>query len=83
MIAGGNRTNSDLLNEVALEGDVLAGGVRECHGNDVGQSLGLMDDGISVGQVLPVICPDLPTPYRAAQLLMDLVWKIHQTCSDI
>ena len=29
MIAGGNRTNSDLLNEVALEGDVLAGGVRE------------------------------------------------------
>ena len=85
MIAGRYSIESDLLNEVALEGDVLAGDVREWHGNDIGQSLDFMDDSVNVGEVLPVLHPDLPTPYHAAQLLLDLDWmlKISRTSAIV
>jgi len=64
---------SDLLDEVTLEGDVLAGPVRY-HGEDAGQPLRLVDDGVCEGQVLPVLDLHLATSYRPAQLLLDLVW---------
>lgn len=40
---------SNLLNEAALESDVFARPVRKRHGHDVGESLGLVDDGVSEG----------------------------------
>ena len=57
---------SDLLNEVAVEVDVLAGSVRNCHGDDVGQSLCLVDDSVSEGQVPPVLDLHLTTSYHPA-----------------
>ena len=65
---------TDLLDEVALEGDISAGFVRNGHGDDVGQSLWLVDDSVSVRQVLPVLHLDLPASNHPAQLLLDLVW---------
>jgi hypothetical protein len=35
-----------------------------------------MDDSINIGQVLPVLYLDLPTPYHAAQFLLDLDWML-------
>ena len=67
------RMLSDLLDEVSLEGDISAGDVREGHGYNVGQSLGLMDDSISVGKVLPVLYQDLTTSYLPVDLLLNLV----------
>lgn len=64
---------TDLLDEVAPEGDVPTSFVRDGHGNDVGQSLCLMDDCVSVGQVLPVLHPDLTASHHMTQLLLDLV----------
>jgi len=46
--------------------------VRNGHRENAGQSLGLVDDGVSVGQLLPVLYPDLTTPYLPDQLLLDL-----------
>ena len=66
-----NQTN--LFNEVTLEGDVLAGFVGQGHGGDVGQSLRLMDDGVGEGKVLPVFDLHLTTSDHLAQLLPDLV----------
>lgn len=66
---------SHLLDEEALEGDVLAGLVRKRHGDNVGQSLSLVDDGVREGEVLPVFHLNLPRPYDPAQLLLDLVWR--------
>ena len=37
-----------------------------------------MDDCVSVGKVLPVLYPDLKTPYHPAQLLLHLVWEIER-----
>lgn len=65
---------TDLSNKVALEDDVSAGFVRNGHGDNVGQSLCLVDDGISVRQVSPVIHLDRTASYHPAQLLLDLVW---------
>lgn len=60
--------------EEALEGDVSAGFVRNGKGDNVGQSLCLMDDSISVRQVPPVLYSDLTASHHPAQLLLDLVW---------
>jgi hypothetical protein len=64
---------SDLFNEISLEGDISAGGVRDGHGYNIGQSLGLMDHCISIGQVLPVLYQGLTTSYDPADLLLDLI----------
>lgn len=61
----------NLSDEVALEGCVPAGSVRKTHGNDVGQSLSLVDDGFHVRQVLPVFYPHLTVPHHPAELLLD------------
>ncbi len=60
---------------MTLESDVLACFVRKRHGEDAGQSLCLMDDSISEGQILPVLKLHWTTSYHPAQLLLDLVWK--------
>lgn len=60
---------------MTLEGDVLACSVRHCYGEDVGQSLCFMDDGVGEGQVRPVLDLNLTTSYHTAQLLPDLVWN--------
>lgn len=65
---------SDLLDEVTLEGDVLRRFVRNRHGDDVGQPLSLVDDGVGEGQLHPVLHLHLATPYHLAQLLADPVW---------
>ncbi|TNN68841.1 hypothetical protein EYF80_020876 [Liparis tanakae] len=56
----------------ALEGDVSAGFVRNGHGDNVGQSLCLMDYSVSVRHVLPVLYLDLTASDHPAQLLLDL-----------
>ena len=73
---------SDLLNEVTLEGDVLAGSARKCHGGDVGQSLCLMDESVSEGQDLPVLEPNLTMSDHPAQLLLELVFEMKSFCFD-
>lgn len=65
---------ADLLDEEALEGDVLAGFVRKRHGDDVGQPLRLVDDGVREGKRPPVFNLDLTGSYHPAELLLDLVW---------
>ena len=52
----------------------MASSVKNGHGENVGQSLCLMDDSISVRQVLPVLSSGLTASYHPAQLLLDLVW---------
>lgn len=47
--------------------------MRNSHWNNVGQSLYLMDDGVDVRQILPVLYPDVTAPYHPAQLLLNLV----------
>ena len=64
---------SDLLYEVSVEGDISAGDVRDGQRCNVGQSLGLMDDSISVGKVLPVLYQDLSTSYHPVDLLLNLI----------
>ena len=66
---------TDLFDKVALEGDVSAGFVRNWYGDNAGESLCLMNDGVSVGQVLPVIYSDLAASNHPAQLILDLVWR--------
>lgn len=85
----------NLFDEVSLEGGVSAGSVRKTHGNDVGQSLSLMDDGFDVRQVFPVFNPHMTVPHHPAELLLDpicldmgrkisilplLSEKIHRVC---
>lgn len=70
---------ADLLDEVAVEGHVLAGPVRERHGNDVGQPLRLMDDGVGVGQILAVFHLDLTITDHLVQLLSDLLCGFTKT----
>ena len=53
---------SNLSDEKSLQGDILSSDVRKGHWDNASQSLGLMNDGISVGQLLPVLYPDLTTP---------------------
>lgn len=66
---------SHLLDEVTLEGHVLAGPARQRHGQDAGQPLGLVDDGISEGHALTVLHPHLPTSDHPADLLLHLVYR--------
>lgn len=66
---------SHFCDEVTLEGHVLAGPVRQRHGQDAGQPLGLVDDGISEGKVPPVLHLHLPTSDHPANLLLHLVYK--------
>jgi len=42
-----------------------------------------MDDSISVGEVLPVLCPDLTTPYHAAQLLLEMAWVLTKSIGTV
>lgn len=67
--------HTDLLDEESLEGDVLAGFVRKSHGNNVGQSLSLMDDGVREGELPPVFNLNLTESDHPAELLLDLVWE--------
>lgn len=67
---------SDLLNEVTLEGDVFAGSARKWHGGDVGQSQRLVNESVSEGQVLPVLEPNLTMSDHPAQLPLDLVLEM-------
>lgn len=69
------RVQSDLLDEETLEGDVLAGFVRKCHGDDVGQPLSLVDDCVRKGKVPPVFNLNLSRSDHPAQLLLHLVWE--------
>ncbi|KAA8585118.1 hypothetical protein FQN60_003812 [Etheostoma spectabile] len=66
--------------EVTLEGDVTAGFVRNGYGGNVGQSLCLMDDSISVGQVLPVLYSDLSATDHPAQLCLKLTPDTRALC---
>ena len=50
--------------------------MRKGHRENASKSLGLMDDGISVGQVLPVLYPDLTIPCLPSQLLLDLSYGV-------
>lgn len=61
----------NLFDEVALEGGVSAGSVRKTDGNNVGQSLSLMDDGVDIRQVFPVFYTHLTVPHHPAELLLD------------
>lgn len=61
----------NLSDEVSLEDGVSAGSVRKTHGNDVGQSLSLVDDGFDVRQVFPVFDAHLAVPHHPAELLLD------------
>ena len=65
-----------LSNKIALEGHICAGDVRNRDGKDIRQSLCLMDDSVSVGQVHPVLYLDLTASNHPAQFLLDLVWKL-------
>lgn len=65
---------TDLFNKVAFIDDVLAGLVRNSHGNNVGEPLRLVDDGVGERQVLPVLDSDLTASHHPGQLLLDLVW---------
>ena len=65
---------SNLFDKVALEGDVLTGFVRNCHGGNVGESLWFVDDCVSVGEALSVLHLDLTASNHPAQLLLDLIW---------
>lgn len=64
---------SDLWDEVTLESHILAGPMRQCHGQDVGKSLGLVDDGVSEGQVPPVLQMHQATSNYLVDLLMHLI----------
>ncbi len=50
-----NQSDVYLSNKISLEGHICGGDVRNRHGKDIRQSLCLMDDSVSVGQVLPVL----------------------------
>lgn len=68
-------TGSDLFDEVALEGDVLRGLVQNGHGDDVAESLNLVDDGVGVRKVLAVIHVNRPVSDHLVQLVVDALWK--------
>lgn len=62
-----------LLDKVTLKSDVSGGFMRKCSGEDAAQSLCLMDDGVSEGQVFPVSNLHLSVSYDPPQLLLDLI----------
>lgn len=70
-------SQSYLLNEVTLEHCVFAHLVRKRDGQDVGQPLRLMDDGVREGQVLSVLQLNLTTSDDPVQLLLDPVWRVY------
>lgn len=64
---------SDLWDEVTLKSHVLAGPMRQRHGQDVGEPLGLVDYGVSEGQVPSVLQLHLTTSDHLADLFLHLV----------
>lgn len=68
-----NTTELYLFNKVAPELNISGRFVRKRHGDNVGQSLYLMDDGINIREVFPVFYPDSSVSHHLAELLLDLV----------
>lgn len=64
---------ADLPDKESPEGDVSAGLVRKRHRDNIRQPLSLVNDGVGVRQVFPIIDTDLTTSYYLLQLLVDLL----------